>query len=126
MKPVFTLIAFITLTFTACKKSNDTTQQPSGVPAISVLTPRCEGGTVHDVAIPFNLTHNGAVISKVELYRSPSTKVSELTSPTSDGMYTLYQTNTTCPVQSDNVTFYFVITKSDNTQITTTAFKVYF
>lgn len=125
MKIVFTLM-FAALTIISCKKKANDPQPQIGIPEISVLTPRCEGGTVKSVAIPFNLTHNGAVLSKVELYRSPSTKVSELTSPANDGMYTLYQTNTTCPVQSDNASYYFVITKSDNTQITTTAFPVYF
>lgn len=117
MKLLFTFFAF-TFVFVSCKKDTPTVSNPS----ITVLQPRCENGTA--VAIPFNVSLNGSVVTKIELYKVPSSKISQLTSA-DNGMYTLYDP-IPCPKQSDNVMYYFVITKQDGSQIATKQFQVYF
>lgn len=118
-------IAFLALAITSCKKNN--TKKESGVPELTTQAPRCEGGTIKSVAFPFNISHNGAIIKSVELYKSPSTKISENTSVDYGGLYTLYHSQlAACPKQSDNAMYYFVITKSDDSKINTTPFQVYF
>lgn len=122
MRAMFTLIALALISLTSCKKNDDT--KPSGIPELTHLTPRCEGGTVKSIAFPFNYKSNGAEASKIELYKSPSTKITE-TDVSDDGMYTVYHV-TPCPSQSDNAKYYFVIDKSDGSKITTPEFQVYF
>lgn len=113
------VVLFLSLSLASCKKNTNNT------PSITTLIPRCEGGTVKSIAIPFNFKTNGTSVIKIELYKSPSTKISEINA-LSDGTYTLYHSNTTCPKQSDNIYYYFTITKGDNTTLSTTPFQVYF
>jgi hypothetical protein len=124
MKTIIILITFLSIASVSCEKND---KKPSGIPEVTMLTPRCEGGTVKSIAFPFEVRNNGATIKSIELFKSPSIKISENLNVSNDGTYTLYHSQqASCPQQSDNAMYYLVLTKGDDTKITTATKHVYF